>query len=58
MTRQEFIDQFSTTFLATWCANEYADACMRGEQRRLEEPPVEDAHYLAGKAWDHQKEIL
>lgn len=47
----EFRAQFITTFLATWTANNYADACARGEHKRLEKPPCEDAAFLAEKAW-------
>jgi len=47
---KRFIEQFATTFLATWCANNYSDACARGEQQRLEHPPVEDAIFLAEAA--------
>ena len=42
--------QFISNFLSTWCANEYKDACMRGEQERLEEPPVDNAQFLADTA--------
>lgn len=55
---QTFKLNFISTFLATWCANEYEDSCMTGQHRRLEKPPVEDAEYLAEKAWEHYKEVL
>lgn len=49
--QDQFITQFITMFLATWTANEYAGACARGEQKRLENPPVADAIYLARVAY-------
>jgi len=54
---QEFKANFVTTFLATWCANNYDDACMMGEHERLNTPPVEDAEFLAAEAWKHYKEL-
>lgn len=50
---QKFKMNFVSTFLATWCANEYTNVCMRGEQVRLNTPPVEDAEFLAEQAWAH-----
>jgi len=57
MKRNEFIEQFTTTFLATWCVNNYDDACRRSDHKRLEHPPVEDAEYLANCAWDEIKKV-
>lgn len=58
LTQEQFIDNFVVTFLATWCANEYNDSCMNGQQERLNRPPVEDARFLAQKAWEHYQEIF
>lgn len=52
MRKQHFIDAFAVTFLATWVANEYNDACARDQHSRLENPPVEDAKLLAESAWE------
>ena len=47
-----FIEVFVPTFLATWAANRYADACARGTHDELVEGlPVEDAEELAKSAW-------
>jgi len=51
-----FKEQFVTTFLATWVANNYAEACLRDKHETLYNPPVEDAEHLAGKAWEKVKE--
>jgi len=55
MNEQEFITQYIASFLATWTVNNYDDACMKGEHERLHKPPVEDATFLAYKAWEHYK---
>ena len=50
MTKTEFIEQYVVVFLASWTVKEYDDACARGQNDRLNEPPVEDAYFLAEKA--------
>lgn len=55
---REFKRQFAVQFLASWSAVHYMDYCARGMQESLEKPPVEDAEYLAQKAWDHWCAIL
>ena len=52
MSKGEWIEHFVVTFLATWAATEYNDACSHGQQERLSNPPVEDAYFLAGKAFE------
>ena len=47
-----FKENFITTFVATWCANEYSDACMRAEHNKLSNPPIEDAEFLANEVWE------
>jgi hypothetical protein len=51
LDQDKFITDYVTIFLATWTANEYDSACQRGEQRKLNNPPIEDAVYLARMAW-------
>ena len=58
MNKEEFIEHFAVTFMATWVANEHSNACMTGNHDMLKEPPVEDAYFLAEKAWEHKQEIL
>ena len=59
MDEEEFKDLFVVQFLASWAANNYDDACRRGEHKKLERMPVEDAEYLADKAWErYEEEIL
>lgn len=57
MKEDEFIDNFMTTFLASWTANNFDLICARGEWERLENPPVEDAIYLAECAWSKVQEF-
>ena len=54
--KDQFIDQFET-WLATWSANNYENACMTGNHQKLHTPPVEDAYFLAEKSWEHLLEI-
>ena len=53
----EFKERFVAAFLATWCANHYEDFCGRLMHERLERPPVEDAEFLAGTAWETYKKV-
>jgi hypothetical protein len=46
-----FKQQFINTFIASWVAENYDDACLYGEHERIEHPPVEDAKTLANDAW-------
>lgn len=52
MNEETFKTVFITNFISTWCANNYDDACSRGKHEILENPPIEDAIYLADKAWE------
>lgn len=56
MDKQQFMSSFVTSFLATWCANNYNDACLSGEPQRLYNPPVEDAEDIANEVYLHCKE--
>jgi len=49
---QKWKDDFVNTFIATWCATNHTDYCMRGLQKELENPPIEDAIHLAHEAWE------
>lgn len=55
--REEFIRNYVITFLASYAAREYDDCCMRGQHQRLENPPCEDAFYLAEKAWERMEQL-
>ena len=52
MDKARFIEQFITTFCATYMAQHYDDTCMRGWTDENNKPPVEDAESLAEHAWD------
>jgi len=45
-------------FIGAWLANNYNDACARGEHERLSNPPVEDAAHMAGEALRCRKELV
>ena len=55
---REFKRQFAVQFLASWAAVHYTEYCARGMQETLATPPVEDAEYLAQKAWEQWCSIL
>jgi hypothetical protein len=62
MTKQEFIDNYVCTFMASHTASRYDELCLRDKHKELEEgQPIEDAIYLAKRAYDlyleHIKEI-
>ena len=54
--KSDFKKHFIATFCATWCANNYADACMRGKHSMLNEPPIEDAELIAEEVWKYALE--
>lgn len=50
--KEDFIKRYMTTFLSTWAANHYEDACGHNEYDILVmKAPLEDARDLAEKAW-------
>jgi hypothetical protein len=56
MTEQQFKDHYVCTFLATYAATHYDDACAMGQHDRLEKHlAFEDAQFLADKAWEKVK---
>lgn len=54
---KKFKDQFIVTFLSTWVANNYDDACIHSKHEMLNRPPVEDAEFLADKAWEEMQRL-
>ena len=53
-----FKQRFAIQFMANWVANHYDDFCTRGLHKELHNPPVEDAIFLAQKAWEHLVETV
>jgi|AntAceMinimDraft_10_1070366.scaffolds.fasta_scaffold97303_4 hypothetical protein len=58
ITKEKFIEQYAVNFISSWAASEYTNACMTGQHKRLNKPPIEDAYFLAEKSWEHRKEVL
>ncbi len=52
---KKFKENFITTFLATWVANNYDDV---DTMDLLFDPPIEDAEHLADAAWDKVQELI
>jgi len=57
MTKEQFIDQFVTTFLATWCAENYTHFCMTDQHESLYNPPIEDAYDMAEGVWENLQKL-
>ena len=56
MNEQEFKDHYVATFLATYAAMHYDNACAMGQHDRLEKHlALEDAKHLADRAWEQVK---
>lgn len=51
MTENEFKTAWVAAFIATWTAINYTESCATGQHARLENPPLEDAEYLASVHW-------
>ena len=47
-----FKQQFITSFIAAQTSSNYDEACYSGQHERLEHFPIEDAQFLAEKAWE------
>lgn len=56
--RRQFVRDFITTFLASWCAENYSDYCTGGRQKELSNPPVEDAEHLANEAFNKIRDVI
>lgn len=52
MNEKTFKENYISTFLASWAAQNYEDYCILGKQEDLKKPPIEDAVYLADCAWN------
>lgn len=52
-SRETFIRDYATQFIAAWTAARYDDYCGRGWHDKLGQPPWEDALFTAGEAWTH-----
>jgi hypothetical protein len=57
MNEEQFKQQFIVTFLATWAATNYDFCVSHGQHERLGNPPVEDAEFLADRAWATLQEL-
>lgn len=58
MTREQYIDNFVVNFVSVWTAINYNEFCAQGKHEALENPPFEDAVFLAQKTWDKFKGSL
>jgi hypothetical protein len=54
--RRAWIEDYVRTFLATYSATRYDDACFTGIHVVFDNQPVEDAYFIAGRAWKKLQE--
>lgn len=54
----EFKRRFAIEFLAAYVANQNDACCADGQHELLQEPPVEDAEFLAEKAWEYWVKVI
>jgi hypothetical protein len=52
MTKSEYIETFVVNFISVWTARHFDDYCSRGLHKELENPPFEDAVFLATRTWE------
>lgn len=57
LSKEEFIEQFAITFMATHAANIYVECCMTGKHSRLHDPQIEDAYFIAEKVWENKQKL-
>lgn len=55
--KEKFIQHYVTVFLATHSAVIYDDVCFKGEHEKFDNQPVEDAYFIAEKAWIRKIEL-
>ena len=56
---KEFKQQYIVTFLASYMASNYDSDCMNGHPNEpYDHQPVEDAMFLADKAWEQYQTFL
>ena len=54
---EKFKKDFAIQFMAGWAASNYNEYCSEGIWVELGKPPVEDAIFLADRAWSHMVTI-
>jgi hypothetical protein len=58
--KEIFISAYAAAFMGANMGQQYDHMCMTGEHWRTDKQPVEDAVYIANKAWNqlqaHKKE--
>lgn len=58
MNEKKFKDRYVLTFLASYMASRYDFDCQHGhELEPYDNQPVEDAIFLADKAWEQYQEL-
>lgn len=50
---EKFKKDFVIQFMASWAASNYDDYCSKGLWSQLSKPQIEDAIFLADRAWSY-----
>ena len=59
MNEKQFKEQYISTFLASYMASNYDFDCQNGHPNEpYNHQPIEDAIFLANKAWEQYSEYL
>jgi hypothetical protein len=59
MNRETFIDAYIAAFMGSLKAGQYAECCAMGQYDRLDNHgEIEDAIFLAEKAWEKKQELM
>lgn len=54
----EFKRRFAIEFLAAYVVSRFSECCSNNSHDILSEPPVEDAEFLAEKAWEYWVKVI
>lgn len=57
MKKEEFIKLYIINFISSYTAKNYDSYCSQGRHQDLNKPPLEDARFLAEKAWEAAQEL-
>ena len=57
MTKKEFVENFVTIFMASYCSKDYDHNIQCGKYEEIYSPNVEDAFNIAEHVWENMKKI-
>ncbi len=57
MNKKEFVENFVTNFMASYCAEDYDHNIQYGKYEEIYSPNIEDAFNIAEQVWENMKKI-